>query len=115
MTMIGGRVPNSTVAASILREIFDAVVTGFAFRLWDGTTVALGTGPPRFTVVVHAPQTFLRLVHHPTPLTFAEAFVESAIDIEGDLFAAMEVADAIEDLKVPLSVRLRLFGTLWAA
>ena len=113
--MIGDRVPSSTVAASILREIFRGLATGFAFRLWDGTTVALGAGPSRFTVVVHAPQTFRRLIRDPKPSNFAEAFVESAIDIEGDLFAAMEVADVIENLKVPLGVRLRLLGTLWAA
>jgi cyclopropane-fatty-acyl-phospholipid synthase len=113
--MIGGRVPSSTSAASILREIFGGLATGFAFRLWDGTLVSLGEGPPRFTVVVHAPQTFRRLIRDPSPMNFAQAFVESAIDIEGDLFAAMEIADVIEDLKVPLSVRLRLLATLWAA
>jgi cyclopropane-fatty-acyl-phospholipid synthase len=113
--MTDGRMPSSTPAAAILREIFGALSTGFAFRLWDGTNVALGAEPPRFTVVVHAPQTFRRLFRDPTPLNFAEAFVESAIDIEGDLFAAMEVANEIEDLKVPLGVKLRLLGTLWAA
>jgi cyclopropane-fatty-acyl-phospholipid synthase len=113
--MIRDRAPSPTVAASILRELFGSVATGFAFRLWDGTTVALGGGPPRFTVVIHAPDTFRRLIRHPTPLAFAEAFVESAIDIEGDLFAAMDVADVIEDLKVPLGVRLRVLAALWAA
>ena len=113
--MTGGRVPSSTAAASILREIFGGLATGFAFRLWDGTLVSLGEGPSRVTVVVHAPQTFRRLIRDPSPLNFAEAFVEGAIDIEGDLFAAMEIADVIEDLKVPLSVRLRLLATLWAA
>jgi len=113
--MIGDRVPSSTAAASILREIFGGLATGFAFRLWDGTLVSLGEGPSRVTVVVHAPQTFRRLIRDPSPMNFAEAFVESAIDIEGDLFAAMAIADVIEDLKVPLSVRLRLLATLWAA
>ncbi len=113
--MIGDRVPSSTAAASILRELFGGLATGFAFRLWDGTLVSLGEGPPRFTVVVHAPQTFRRLIRDPSPLNFAETFVESAIDIDGDLFAAMEVANVVEDIKVPLSVRLRLLATLWAA
>ena len=113
--MAVGRVPSSTAAASILREIFGGVATGFAFRLWDGTVVPLGEPPPRVTVVVHAPQTFRRLIRDPSPMHFAEAFVEGAIDIEGDLFAAMEIANVIEDLKVPLGVRLRLLATLWAA
>jgi cyclopropane-fatty-acyl-phospholipid synthase len=115
--MIRSRVPSATPPgpAAILREIFGAVAIGFAFRLWDGTTVPLGNGPARFTVVLHAPRTFVRLMRDPSPMNFAEAFVDGAIDIDGDLFAAMEVADAIEDLKVPLSVRLRLLGALWVA
>jgi hypothetical protein len=113
--MTGDRTPRSTPAASILKELFAGIGTGFAFRLWDGTAVVLGEGAPRFTVVVPAAETFRRLLRDPSPLNFAEAYVESAIDIEGDLFAAMEVANVVEHLKVPLSVRLRLLGRLWAA
>ncbi len=115
--MIGDRVrPRSPArAASILRQVFGGVTSGFAFRLWDGTDVLLGAGEPRFTVVVHSPQTFARLIREPTPFNFAQAFVESAIDIEGDLFAAMEVADAIEALKLPLAMRLRILASLWTA
>ena len=115
--MIRNRVPSSTSAraASILREIFAGLPASFAFRLWDGTEVALGGDAPRFTVVLHAPRTLVRLLRDPSPLNFAETFVDGAIDIEGDLFAAMDVANAVEDLKVPLSVRLRVLGTMWAA
>ena len=115
--MIGSRVPSSTSAraASILREIFGGLPASFAFRLWDGREVALGPDAPRFTVVLHAPRTLVRLLRDPSPLNFAETFVEGAIGIEGDLFAAMDVANAVEDLKVPLSVRLRVLGTMWAA
>jgi cyclopropane-fatty-acyl-phospholipid synthase len=115
--MISNRVPGSTPAraASILREIFEGVAGNFAFRLWDGTEVLLGEAPPRFTVVLHVPRTFARLIRDPSPLNFAEAYVDEAIDIEGDLFAAMDVANVIEDLKVPLSVRLRALGAVWAA
>ena len=51
----------------------------------------------------------------PTPLTFAEAFVESAIDIEGDLYAAMHVANALEGLRLPLAQRLRLLLSIGPA
>jgi hypothetical protein len=115
--MIADRVSRRSPAraASILRQVFGNVATGFAFRLWDGTNVPLGTGQPRFTVVVHTPQTFARLIREPTPFNFANAFVESAIDIEGDLFAAMEIADAIEEIKLPLALRVRILASLWAA
>jgi hypothetical protein len=100
-------------AADVLRRVFGRVPTGFAFRLWDGTLVRLGHGAPVCTVVVHSPETFVRLIRDPTPLNFAEAYVESAVDLEGDLFAAMAVANAMEELRLSLGDRLRIAVDLW--
>jgi cyclopropane-fatty-acyl-phospholipid synthase len=91
-----------------LRQVFGRLASNLAFRLWDGTTVALGSSAPAFTVVIHSPQTFFRLMRDPTPYAFAEAYVESALDIEGDLFAAMGVAEALESLRLPLAERVRI-------
>jgi hypothetical protein len=102
-------------AGHILRQVFAAVPADFAFRLWDDTRVTFGSGPPAFTVVVRSPETFLRLMRDPTPLAFGEAYVGSAIDIEGDLFAAMHVANALEDLRLPLAQRLRLLLSIGPA
>jgi cyclopropane-fatty-acyl-phospholipid synthase len=104
---------SSRRAAGILRRVFDTVETGCAFRLWDGTVVELGHGAPVCTAVVHRPETFVRLMSEPTPLNFAEAYIEGAIDIEGDLFAGMKVADAMEEIRLPLRERLRLYVELW--
>ena len=49
----------------------------------------------------------------PTPLNFAEAYVDGSIDLEGDLFEAMTVANSIEELRVPFLARLRMLVTLW--
>jgi hypothetical protein len=49
----------------------------------------------------------------PSPLNFAEAYVEGALDLEGDLFATMKVADAMEDLRLSLGDRIRLYVELW--
>ena len=100
-------------AAEILRRIFGGIPGGFAFRLWDGTPVALGAAAPVCTAVVKSPETFLRLVRDPTPLTFAEAYVEGAIDLEGDLFGAMSIANSIESLRLSLAERLRILWALW--
>src|SRR5262245_28527863 len=100
-------------AAAILRRVFAGVTTGCAFRLWDRTLVALGNGPPVCTAVVHRPETFIRLIRNPTPLNFAEAYVEGAIDLEGDLFLAMDVANALEEVRVSLGDRVRIFLDLW--
>src|SRR6267142_6562532 len=104
---------SSRRAAGILKRVFDRVETGFAFRLWDGTLVELGHGAPVCTVVIREPATFLRLMRDPSPLNFAEAYVECALDIEGDLFAGMKVADALEEIRLPLRERLRLYVDLW--
>jgi hypothetical protein len=75
--------------------------------------VTLGNGAPVCTAVVHQPETFVRLILDPTPLNFAETYVEGALDIEGDLFAAMKIADGIEGLSFSLGERLRILLALW--
>jgi cyclopropane-fatty-acyl-phospholipid synthase len=102
-------------AASVLRQVFAGVQGDFAFRLWDGTLVPFGSGPAAFTVVIHASETFIRLMRDPTPMTFGEAYVEGAIDIDGDLFAAMHVANALESIRLPLAQRLRLLLSIGPA
>src|SRR3989442_13041394 len=99
---------SSRRAAGILRTVFDRVGAGFAVRLWDGTLVEVGHGAPVCTAVVHRAETFVRLIPDPTPLNFAEAYVEGALDIEGDLFAPTKGADAMEESRLALRDRLRL-------
>jgi cyclopropane-fatty-acyl-phospholipid synthase len=106
---------SSRRAAAILRTVFAPVDAGFAFRLWDGTLVPVGHGAPVCTAVVRKAETFVRLMRDPTPLNFAEAYVEGALDIEGDLFAAIKVADAMEGIRLSWRDRLRLFVALWRA
>jgi hypothetical protein len=105
--------PSAARAAGILREVFGSIRAPFAFRLWDGREVRLGGGEPACTAVIKTPETFLRLIRDPTPYNFAEAYVESAIDLEGDLFSAMSVANVVEELRVPLLKRVRILLSLW--
>src|SRR4030095_16571681 len=124
--MIGlPRTVGSRRAAGILRRVFERIPTGFAFRLWDGTRVEVGHGAAGLTrvwlgrgarvgtAVIREPATFIRLMRDPSPLNFAEAYVEGALDIEGDLFAGMKVADAMEEIRLSTADRLRLFASLW--
>ena len=104
---------SSRRAGKMLQRVFGHFVTGLEFRLWDGTRVTLGLGAPVCTVIVHRADTFVRLLRDPTPLNFAEAYVEGAIDVEGDLFAAMKIADEMEEIRLPLGDRLRLLIDLW--
>jgi hypothetical protein len=105
--------PTPARAAAILRDVFGGVADGVAFRLWDGTEVRLGARAPFATAVIKSPETFIRLLEAPTPYNFAVAYVESAVDIEGDLFATMEVANAVEEIRLSPVRKLRLLLSLW--
>ena len=105
--------PSPARAARILQEVFARVPSGFAFRLWDGREVRFGSDEPVCTAVIKTPETFVRLVRDPSPYNFATAFVESAIDLEGDLFTAMDVANAVEEIRLLPMQRLRLLLSMW--
>ena len=100
--------PSPSTAAEILREVFGGIGASFAFRLWDGSEVRLGHATPVCTVVIKSPETFVDLMRDPSPGHFAEAYVSEAIDLEGDLFRTMEVANAVEALRISPAQRLRL-------
>lgn len=113
--MIARILPNPTPAraAALLREVFGRIQAPVTFRLWDGSEVRLAGDKPLCAVVIKSAETFLRLILHPRPYDFALAYVNSAIDIEGDMFAVMPVAAEIEEIRVPLWIRLRLLLSLW--
>jgi cyclopropane-fatty-acyl-phospholipid synthase len=102
-----------TAAVRLLRRVFAGVRTPLLFRLWDGTDAPVGGhGESGFAVVFRSRAVFRRLLRRPTPLRFGEAYVAGEIDIEGDVFAAMRVANEIEALRVPLGTRLAVLADL---
>ena len=105
--------PSPGRAASILREVFGRIEAPFAFRLWDGTEVRFGPGGPVATAVIKRPETFVRLMRDPSSYNFARAYVESEVDLEGDLFATMSVANAVEEIKLSPAQKLRLYLSMW--
>lgn len=105
--------PTPARAAAILREVFDGLPGPLAFRLWDGQEVRLGSGTPVVTAVIKSPETFLSLIRDPSPYNFAESYVQSRLDLEGDLFQAMNVANAVEGIEVTPLQKLRILLSLW--
>jgi len=105
--------PTPARAAAILREAFGSLPGPFVFRLWDGTEVRFGAGAPVGTAVIKSPETFVRLLRDPSPGHFAEAYVGSAIDLEGDLFAMMHVANAVEEMRLSAWQKARLLLSMW--
>ena len=105
--------PTPDRAAAILREVFGGLPGPFAFRLWDGTEVRLGTGMPVATAVIKSPEAFVQLMRDPSPGNFAEAYVNGAVDFEGTIFEVMPVAAEVEELRVPFLQKLWLLVSLW--
>ena len=105
--------PSPAAAARVLREVFGHIDRAFAFRLWDGREVRLGQSEPLCVAVIKTPETFTRLMRDPTPGNFAEAYVSSGIDLDGDLYSAMEVANAVEGIYLSPLRKLRLLLSLW--
>ena len=68
----------------------------FAVRLWDGDTIA-GTGHPRFTLVLREPSALRAAFTPPLELNPGRAFVEGAIDIEGDAETAVDIMAGAAD------------------
>ncbi|MDO8476426.1 MAG: hypothetical protein Q7W02_09580 [Candidatus Rokubacteria bacterium] len=105
--------PTPARAAAILREVFGRIQAPVTFRLWDGSEVRLAGDKPLCAVVIRSAETFLHLILHPRPSDFALAYVHSAVDFEGDIFAIMPVAAEVEELRIPLFLKLRLLLSLW--
>ena len=105
--------PTTSRAERILREVFSRITGPFAFRLWDGREVWFSSEPPVCTAVIKSPDTFLRLIRNPSPDNFAEAYVSSDLDLEGDLFAVMQVANSVEQIRLTPMTKLRLLLSLW--
>jgi cyclopropane-fatty-acyl-phospholipid synthase len=103
----------AAAAAGLLRRVFASLEAPLAFRLWDETTARVGaTGESGFAVVFRSRGAFRRIVRRPTSLRFGEAYIDGELDIEGDIFAAMRTASAIERLRVPLGTRLAVLAGL---
>ena len=105
--------PTAARAAAILREVFSGIQGPLSFRLWDGTGVPLSGDKPLCMVAIKSPEAFLHLIRNPSPYHFAEAYVQGKIDLEGDLFSVMSVANQLEEVRLPLLQKLRLVLSLW--
>ncbi|MFN8544185.1 MAG: cyclopropane-fatty-acyl-phospholipid synthase family protein [Candidatus Binatia bacterium] len=91
-------------ARRLLTRAFAGAAAPLEFRLWDGSSVRAGApGPARFTVVFRSAAAFGCLLRDPSTLGLGEAFIDGAIDLEGDLFAAIAAAHEIEAIRPRLA------------
>src|SRR5215212_654943 len=83
--------------ADLLSDILgdDLPVT---FSAYDGST--LGPADARTTVVVRSPDALRRIVTAPDELGFGRAYVAGELEVDGDIFDVMKVANYIEELRL---------------
>lgn len=83
-------------AHAVLREVLRrASGQAFRVRLWDGSEETFGQGTSAFTLVFRDEGTFVRLLRRRDSYHFAMAFCEGRFDVEGDLYAALQLKDAL--------------------
>ncbi len=65
----------------------------FAIRLWEGTLwQPSGGGEPRFTIALNGPSALRRMFFPPTERKLGEAYMFGDFEIEGQLYAAIDLA-----------------------
>ncbi|WP_246262280.1 SAM-dependent methyltransferase [Aromatoleum evansii] len=72
-----------------------------AVRLWNGTTLEFGGERPRFTLALHDAHVLRELILTRDPLCLADAYVRGALDVGGNLEAALALKDHFATLRLP--------------
>jgi cyclopropane-fatty-acyl-phospholipid synthase len=87
-------------AAGVLRRVFGGAKPGVHYRLWDGSEGEVGEPDGSFTLVIRDREAFRRAFGSHNTRVMAEAFIDNQIDVDGDLFEALRVANQLEDLEL---------------
>ena len=98
--------------ATTFNELFsDYAGPPFALRLWDDAS--WGQPPiatPQCTFILRSPQTLQSLLLHPSEMKLGEAYLSGDLDVEGDFFAAFDVAQYL--FQRPRGRRVKALETL---
>jgi len=99
------RTSGAAVARRMVRRVFRDWPGRLAVRLWDGATLCFGEQPPACTLVFHDPHAFCDLVLFRNPLRLAEAYFRGRVDVEGDLYAALDLKGHLTSLRLTVAER----------
>jgi cyclopropane-fatty-acyl-phospholipid synthase len=84
-------------ALALLERLFAGYQgSGFAVRLWDGSTwLSDPAAEPQFTIVLRHEGALRAMFWPPGELSLSEAFIYGNVDVEGDLEAVFPLADRL--------------------
>ncbi len=93
-----------TVLQLLLRDYHPR---NFAIRFWDGTQWPAETDSLSFTLILSHPHA-LRCLLKNSDLAISESYIRGDLDLEGDLEAAMPLANYLMGRHWPISTALRI-------
>jgi hypothetical protein len=100
---------SSAAARSVLERIFGRVEPGLRYRLWDGSEGDIGRPDGSFVLAIRDRETFRECFSSQNTKVMAEAFVDNRVDVDGDLFAALRVANQLEDMRLGWVDKLAIY------
>lgn len=85
----------------------------FAIRFWDNSVWAVSFQPPVFTFVFRTERVWRKVLSAMNELSLGEGFITGDLDVEGDLYAAFQLAQflierAMESHRTPTNVAMLL-------
>jgi cyclopropane-fatty-acyl-phospholipid synthase len=100
----------ATKAMEIFRLLFqDYHPRDFAISFWDGSRWPAENGTARFTLIVRHPDALRSMLKpNANDLSLSEAYISGDLEVEGDLEAAMPVANYLVGRNWPAVTRLRI-------
>lgn len=76
---------------ALVRRLFHDYPHAFAIRLWNDETIFIGRSMPYFTLVFNSPAALRQVILKRDPLQLAHAYFSGEVDVEGDLYRALEL------------------------
>ena len=104
---------HADAALRILRRLLHGFAGGADLRLWNDSSHSVGQGPPAFTLVLRDPKQLRSLVTTRAPVLLAVPHFRCEIDVNGDLYGALELKSRFEGLAPPWCGKLATLPDSW--
>lgn len=112
--MLLGDAPAFSSICKTLKRVFRYHPGALAVRLWSGETICVGQGEPEFTLVFKDPYSFRDLIFWQNPLQLVRAYFLGRVDIEGQLYRALNLRYSLGAGPISIADRLGIFWRMWS-
>lgn len=91
-----------------LNSIFSKSNKKFNIEFWNKEIISYSDNP-KFTLKFLDKDVFIQLITNPNIMSFAKAFIDKKIDVEGDIFEAIKLKDDIANIEISNKDKITLF------